>query len=56
MSLRQRHLNEEMKTKVFEKYVESGPEMKLLGVTFNEHLRFNSHLDERDRIMIELRV
>ena len=25
--------------------------MKLLGVTLNEHLKFNSHLDERDRIM-----
>ena len=56
MSLRQRHLNEVMKIKVYENYVESGPEMKLLGVTFNEHLKFNSYLDERDRIMIELRV
>ena len=56
MSLRQRHLYEVMKIKVYEKYVESGPEMKLLGVIFNEHLKFNSHLDERDRIMIELRV
>ena len=45
-----------MKNKVYDKYVESGPEMKLLGVTFNEHLKFNSHLDERDRIMIEFRV
>ena len=52
MSLRQRHLNEVMKIKVYENYVESGPEMKL----FNEHLKFNSYLDERDRIMIELRV
>ena len=56
MSLRQRPLNEVMKIKVYENYVESGPEMKLLGVTFNEHLKFNSYLDERDRIMIELRV
>ena len=56
MTLRQRHLYEVMKIKVYEKYVESGPEMKLLGVTFNEHLKFNSHLDERDRIMIGLRV
>ena len=56
MSLRQRHSNEVMKSKVYDKYVESGPEMKVLGVTFNEQLKSNSHLDERDRIMIELRV
>ena len=56
MSLRQRHSNEVMKSKVYDKYVESGPEMKVLGVTFNEQLKCNSHLDERDRIMIELRV
>ena len=56
MSLRQRHSNEVMKIKVYDKYVESGPEMKVLGVTFNEQLKSNSHLDERDRIMIELRV
>ena len=45
-----------MKIKVYDKYVESGPEMKVLGVTFNEQLKSNSHLDERDRIIIELRV
>ena len=56
MSLRQRRSNEVMKIKVYDKYVESGPEMKVLGVTFNEQLKSNSHLDERDRIMIELRV
>ena len=36
-----------MKIKVFDKYVESCPAMKLLGVTFDEHLKFiMSHLDE----------
>ena len=35
-----------MKIKVLDKYLESGPEMKLLGITFDEHLKFNSHLDE----------
>ena len=44
--LRQRYFKEVMKIKVLEKYLESGPEMKLLGITFDEHLKFNSHLDE----------
>ena len=35
-----------MKIKVLDKYVESCPAMKLLGVTFDEHLKFISHLDE----------
>ena len=46
ISLRQGHINEEMKIKVLDKYVESGPEMNLLGVTFDEHLKFTSYLDE----------
>ena len=35
-------INEGMKIKVLDKYAE----MKLLGVTFDEHLKFTSHLDE----------
>ena len=35
-----------MKIKVLDKYAESGPAMKLLSVTFDEHLKFTSHLDE----------
>ena len=35
-------INEGMKIKVLDKYAE----MKLLGVTFDKHLKFNSHLDE----------
>ena len=46
ISLRQGHINEVMKIKVLFKYVESGPKMKLLGVTFDEHLKFTSYLDE----------
>ena len=46
ISLGQRHINEVMKIKVLDKYLESGPEMKLLGITFDEQLKFNSHLDE----------
>ena len=37
-----KHINEGMKIKVLDKYAE----MKLLGVTFDEHLKFTSHLDE----------
>ena len=33
-----------MKIKVVDKYVESGSAMKLLGVTFDEHLKITSHL------------
>ena len=46
ISLRQGHINEVMTIKVLDKYVESGPEWKLLGVTFDEHLKFTDHLDE----------
>ena len=37
-----KYINEGMKIKVLDKYAE----MKLLGVTFDKHLKFNSHLDE----------
>ena len=37
-----KYINERMKIKVLDKYAE----MKLLGVTFDEHLKFTSHLDE----------
>ena len=37
-----KYINEGMKIKVLHKYAE----MKLLGVTFDEHLKFTSHLDE----------
>ena len=37
-----RYINEGMKIKVLDKYAE----MKLLDVTFDEHLKFTSHLDE----------
>ena len=37
-----KYINEGMKIKVLDKYAE----MKLLGVTFDEHLKFTSHLDE----------
>ena len=43
ISLGQRHINEATK-KI--KYVKSGTEIKLLGVTFDEHLKCTSHLDE----------
>ena len=33
-----------MKIKVLGKYAESGPAMKLLSVSFDEHLKFTSHL------------
>ena len=46
ISLRQGHINEVMTIKVPDNYVESGPERKLLGVTFDEHLKFTDHLDE----------
>ena len=45
ISLRQGHINE-VTIKVPDNYVESGPERKLLGVTFDEHLKFSDHLDE----------
>ena len=35
-----------MTIKVLDNYVESGLERKLLGVTFDEHLKFTDHLDE----------
>ena len=41
--LGQRHINEATK-KI--KYVKSGTEIKLLGITFDEHLKCTSHLDE----------
>ena len=37
-----KYINEGMKIKVLDKYAE----MKLLDVTFDEHLKFTSHLDE----------
>ena len=37
-----KYINEGMKIKVLDKYAE----MKLMGVTFDEHLKFTSHLDE----------
>ena len=37
-----KYINEGMKIKVLDKYAE----MKLLGVTFDKHLKFTSHLDE----------
>ena len=37
-----KYINEGMKIKVLDK----NAEMKLLGVTFDEHLKFTSHLDE----------
>lgn len=46
ISLRQGHINEVMTIKVPDNYVESGPERKLLGVTFDERLKFTDHLDE----------
>ena len=49
LSWQMRYINEGIKVKVLDKYVESGPEMKLLGVTFNEHLKFTSHLDEASK-------
>ena len=39
-----------MKIKVLGKYVESGPAMKLLSVSFDEHLKFTSHLIEWDEL------
>ena len=46
ISLRQGLINEVTTMKVLDNYVESGPERKLLGVTFDEHLKFTDHLDE----------
>ena len=37
-----KYINEGMKIKVLDKYAE----MNLLDVTFDEHLKFTSHLDE----------
>ena len=51
ISLRQGHINEVMTIKVPDNYVESGPERKLLGVTFDEHLKFSDHLDELSKKM-----
>ena len=40
-----KYINEGMKIKVLDKYAE----MKLLDVTFDEHLKFTSHLEERSK-------
>ena len=44
ISLGQRHINEATKKK--SNTIKSGTEVKLLGVTFDEHLKCTSHLDE----------
>ena len=40
-----KYINEGMKIKFLDKYAE----MKVLDVTFDEHLKFTSHLDELSR-------
>jgi hypothetical protein len=39
-------MNKEMNIKVLDKQIKSDSEMKLLGNTFDEHLKFSSHIDD----------
>ena len=46
MSLRSKHKNKQMKIDVMSNDIESHSEMKLLGVTIDEHLNFSRHIGE----------
>ena len=46
MSLGSKHKNKQMKIDVMNNDIESHSEMKLLGVTIDEHLNFSRHIGE----------
>ena len=46
MSLGSKHKNKHMKIDVMNNDIESHAEMKLLGVTIDEHLKFSRHIGE----------
>ena len=46
MTLGSKHKNKQMKIDVMNNDIESHSEMKLLGVTIDEHLNFSRHIGE----------